>query len=280
MRSLILLAVAALAFAGCDPERSRQASPRVEALAPSAWEGSEWLSVKDAPVVTGEVRDGVRAADGTSWFLTEIENEAEVVSAKWMTAGLGVYEVYVNGRPVGDDFLKPGFTDNRKTKYSFTYDVTKLFRTGKGEANRLSAEVSTGWWSDKICTPHRTNGFFGKKSAFRGVLELTFADGTRKLYGTNVRDWRAGVAGPVTHAAIFDGEEYDARRPKPCLCRDRDRLAEPEVNREFKGQIHPTAGAEVVVRRDLAMPPVRAYAWKGVEGAGPDVCGKVKVVRE
>ena len=45
--------------------------------------------------------------------------------------------------------------------------------------------------------------------------ELTFSDGTQRLYGTNTTDWRAGIAGPVVHAAIFDGEEYDARISLP-----------------------------------------------------------------
>ena len=54
----------------------------------------------------------------------------------------------------------------------------------------------------------------GKKCAFRGVLELTFSDGSKKRYGTDLKNWKAGIAGPVKHAGIFDGEEYDARDPK------------------------------------------------------------------
>ena len=49
----------------------------------------------------------------------------------------------------------------------------------------------------------------GRKCAFRGVLELTFEDGTKQLFGTDSLNWKAGLAGPVKHAAIFDGEIYD-----------------------------------------------------------------------
>ena len=248
--------VAALALAGaaavvgCDPEDARARSPRVGALDASAWSCSQWISAKDAPTFDGEVLGNSRAADGTSWFAFGLENAAEVVSAKWMTAGLGVYEVYVNGLPVGDDFLKPGFTHNAKTKYAFTYDVTKLVRSAAGERNVFAAEVSAGWWRDKICTPAGQKGFAGRKSAFRGVLELTFADGTKRLYGTSPKDWRAGTAGSVTHAAIFDGEEFDARIAQPY---DGAGLGAAEVNDEFKGELLPTAGAEIVLRRDLAV---------------------------
>lgn len=248
---MISIMASCLALVGCDPECSRMGSPRVQALEDKAWESSQWLSVKDAPVFEGIVKDGSRAADGTSWFVTDVENSADVKSAKWMVAGLGVFEVYVNGKPVGTDFLKPGFTHWQKTKYSFTYDVTKLLKTDAGEKNTFAAEVSAGWWRDKIVTPAKSNGFLGKKSAFRGVLEITYSDGTKRLYGSNVKDWKAGIRGPVTHAAIFDGEEYDARIEAPYF--GDERMEAPEVNTEFKGDILPTAGGEVALRCDLAM---------------------------
>ena len=212
------------------------------------WKSSEWISVREAPVCDGS--GSGRAADGTSWFAKTFANEKEVVSAKWSVTGLGVFEAYVNGVRVGDDFLKPGFTHNKKTKYAFTYDVTKLLRTDKGAENTLAAEVSAGWWRDKICSPNG-KAFVGVKSAFRGELALVYADGTTGTVGTRAADWQSGVAGPVTHAAIFDGEEYDARRPAPLD--GRGLSGTTEVNAEFPGEILETAGAEVTLRRDLAM---------------------------
>ena len=235
----------------------------VPALDASAWACSKWISAADAPVFDGKVGGLSRAADGTSWFAHAITNAAAVASAKWMTAGLGVYEIYVNGRPVGSDFLKPGFTHNAKTKYAFTYDVTPLFKTKPGEVNTLAAEVSAGWWRDKIATPAGRDGFVGRKSAFRGVLELTLADGTRRLHGTGAVAWRAGTAGAVTHAAIFDGEEYDARIQQPVFG---EGLGAAEENEEFSGAILPTVGAEICLRDDLALAPVAAYCWRGRKG--------------
>ncbi len=251
---------------------------RVAALPPSAWDESVWLSAPDAPVEDGKVGEGSLAAPGTSWFVRELANAGEVVSATWMTAGLGVYELYVNGRRVGTDFLKPGYTHVAKTKYAFTYDVTDAFRRAKGETNVLAAEVSAGWWRDKIVTPAGHKGFYGRKSAFRGVLEVKFADGATRRYGTTVKDWKAGIAGPVTRAAIFDGEHYDARR-RPGYAAWQG-FGAPEVNDEFKGEILPTDGAEVLLRRDKTLKPVRAYAWQGVTGASDAAFGTVKVVRE
>jgi alpha-L-rhamnosidase len=176
-------------------------------LSNEAWNESEWICVADAPEVQGRVDEHTRAADGANWFVTSITNEKKVKTALWMTTSLGVNELYVNGKCIGKEVLRQGFSHHSKTKYSFTYDVTKAFFTKKGADNTLSAQVTPGWWADKIITPSGSNGMYGQKCAFRGVLELTFADGTKRLYGTNTKDWKAGIAGPVRHAAIFDGEE-------------------------------------------------------------------------
>ena len=249
---------------------------RTDALEASAWNESKWISAVDAPVVKGH--NNGRAADGASWFVSTVKNEQKIVSAKWMTAGLGVYELYVNGKPVGEEFLKPGFTHYAKTKRSFTYDITDIIRTKPNAENMLSVQVTPGWWGDKIITPGGYDGMIGKKCAFRGVLELTFSDGNKKRYGTDLKNWKAGIAGPVKHAGIFDGEEYDAREPMGYECVDE--LSIPEENTEFSGDILPSDGAEVYLRTDLALAPVRAYAWKNIEGAKENEFGKVIITRE
>lgn len=251
---------------------------RIDSLNDSCWQSSLWISVANAPVVKEKVYDGTRAADGTSWFMSTVKNDKKVSRALWMTTGLGVYEIYVNGKLVGDEILKPGFTHYEKTKLSFTYDVTGCFKTASGDENVLSAQVTPGWWADKIITPGGHDGMIGKKCAFRGVLELTYTDGSKELYGTNIEDWKAGIAGPVTHAAIFDGEEYDARIPLGY--ETPEKLSTPEVNNEFKGEIFPSDGTEVYFRQDLSLAPVNAYIWESVEGKNENDFGKIVIKRK
>ena len=248
---------------------------KVAALDADAWNSSIWLSAQDAPVLEKWNHD--RAADGASWFVSTITNEQKVTSAKWMTTGLGVYEIYLNGKPVGNEFLKPGFTHVLKTRRSFTYDITEAFDKAANAENQLSAQVTPGWWGDKIVTPNH-HSMWGTKCAFRSVLELTYADGTKKLYGTNLENWKAGIAGPVKHSAIFDGEEYDAREKMGYEVADK--LSTPEQNKEFRGEILPSEGAEVYLRHDLELKPVEAYIWKDVEGAKDGEAGKVIIDRK
>jgi len=277
IRLFFVLAMVLPSFFACSPKPDKDGF-LTGSLDNSAWETSCWISAADAPVVTGRIVDGSRAADGASWFLSTIQNEMKVVSAKWMTAGLGVYSLYVNGVQIGDEFLKPGFTHYAKTKLSFTYDITGALLRKAGEENVFAAQVTPGWWADKIVTPGGNDRMIGNKCAFRGVVELTFADGSRKLYGTDTENWLAGIAGPVKHAAIFDGEVYDARELPGY--ETPEKLSKPEVNNEFLGRIFPTDGAEVYLRKDLTLSPVKTYIWKSVEGASEDAYGKVVIDRE
>ena len=273
----ICASLAGLMFVSCK-SASEFAGTRVEALDNSVWESSVWISAADAEVVQGKINgSNWRAADGASWFVSEVTNDLKVKSAKWMTAGLGVYDIYVNGKLIGEEVLKPGFTHYEKTKLSFTYDITDVIKTGAGAVNQLSAQFTPGWWGDKIVTPGNHEGMIGKKCAFRGVLELVYADGTVEYLGTDLTNWKAGIAGPVKHAAIFDGEFYDARIQPGYTC---DTLAQPELNEEFKGTIFPSEGAEVYMRTDLTLNPVKTYIWEGVTGATDEEYGTIIIKKE
>lgn len=280
-RVCFVLCVAAvvqcMAAAMCAVPQQESASccaTRIDALDGSLWEKSEWICSPDSPEANEKAKQESRAASGTSWFVYELANAGEVVSAKWMTTGLGVYEIYVNGKCVGTDAFKPGYTHVKKTRRSFTYDVTPLLKTGMGAKNFFTAEVSSGWWRDKIVN------YAGRKSAFRAVLEVSYADGTVKVYGTNAAEWKAGTGGPVTHAGIFDGEEYDARIMPPFF--GNATFSSAVRSDEFSGQILPATGGEVLHRMDKVLKPVNSYIWKGADGAdcANKVFGRIHKLRD
>jgi len=248
--------------------------PGPSAMAFRTAHASSWICAADAKIADRPTQLLQQAAEGTSWFVSSVTNRAALKRATWAVSGLGVFEVYANGNRVGgEQALKPGYTHPFKTKYYFTYDVTSQLKLDAGASNVFTAEVSAGWWRDQIVV------YAGRRSAFRGELRLEYADGSCEVRGTNARDWRARVGGPVVRAGIFDGEVYDARIPAPVLGDAAFRPA-VECDDEFLGETFPNEGAEVVRRWDLALKPVAAYCWKGVEGAGANVHGKVVKTRE
>ena len=243
----------------------------------AAWAKAKWISVAAA-------RHGDH---DTAAFLKGVDNARKVAEAWWFVSGLGVFEAYVNGEPVSHlrkcgktvrDALKPGFTHCGKRRHYFSYDITHLFKTAKGERNILSALVSEGWWRDRI------TGHAGKESAFRAVLLLRYANGTAETFGTDA-SWLAGYCGPVTRADIFYGEDFDARvvadwkawmaGTKQCA------MFKPAcVNTEFGGATVPLKGLPIRQRDDIALSPVSIRVWSGIVGADEDHFGRIRVVRK
>lgn len=128
-----------------------------------------------------------------------------VVRARLYASALGVYRASINGKPVGDDALAPGWTDYRIRIPYQTYDVTPLLRIGD---NRIAAIVGPGWYAGHlgICGPYH----YGTSVALRAELHLTYEDGTTEKIVSDP-EWRAENSAVVA-SDIYMGEIYDARR--------------------------------------------------------------------
>ena len=59
-------------------------------------------------------------------------------------SALGFYRLYINGRPVGNDYFTPGWTDYKKRVYYQTYDVTGLVRSDG--PNAIGGVLAGGWY--------------------------------------------------------------------------------------------------------------------------------------
>jgi hypothetical protein len=128
--------------------------------------------------------------------------------ASLYVTALGVYEIHLNGRRVGDHILAPEWTDYRRRIRYQEYDVTPLLRPGD---NALGALVAHGWYSG-----HLGNGgyqFYGKVPALLAQLEVTYADGSTDRVVTDT-SWKSHVS-PILSSDFMLGESYDARQELP-----------------------------------------------------------------
>ncbi|MCT9075654.1 alpha-L-rhamnosidase [Streptomyces fulvoviolaceus] len=129
-----------------------------------------------------------------------------IASARLYVTALGVFQPELNGRPVGEDMLAPGWSSYHHRLRCLTYDVTGLLRDGE---NVLGAQLGEGWYSGRLGFHGGRRAVYGERPALLAQLEIVYADGSRETIATDER-WQAAT-GPVIRSELYDGEEYDAR---------------------------------------------------------------------
>ncbi len=136
------------------------------------------------------------------------QRPANIERAIVRIAGLGYYELSLNGKKVGDHVLDPGATDYTKRVLYVAYDVTQNLLEGN---NCLGVTLGGGWYF--VGTPD----LFGYEKApwaappkCRLELEITYEHGERQSLGTD-ETWQYSENGPIRFNCIRSGEIYDAR---------------------------------------------------------------------
>ena len=126
-----------------------------------------------------------------------------IAAARLCVTALGLYEIHINGRRVGDYVLAPEWTDYRKRIQYQVYDVTSMLKQGE---NAMAARLAAGWYSG-----HIGNGgfqFFGTTPALFGQLEVSYSDGSTERIVTDAT-WKIH-ASPILASDFMLGESYDA----------------------------------------------------------------------
>ena len=120
--------------------------------------------------------------------------------------GLGEYELTLNGKKVGDQFLSPGWTKYDRTCLYDTYDITKNLARGQ---NAVGLELGNGMY--QVLGGGRFTKFKGSFGPQKAIaqIRLEYADGSVEFIGTD-EHWKTS-AGPITFNMIYGGEDFDAR---------------------------------------------------------------------
>jgi alpha-L-rhamnosidase len=136
----------------------------------------------------------------------EFEVRKGFTQARLYITALGLYEAQLNGNPIGDQVLAPGWTSyHHRLRYQ-TFDVTNLLTEGP---NALGAILGEGWFKGRFGYAGGRTNIYGDKLALLAQLEVTYADGSTERIVTD-ESWRTAV-GPVLESTLYDGETYDAR---------------------------------------------------------------------
>ena len=132
---------------------------------------------------------------GANQFRKEFTLPAAPVRARVYVAGLGYYELRLNGHKVGDHLLDPAWTTFDKRVLYAVYDVTERLHAGP---NAIGVMLGEGWF---------------KSRALRIQLHADL-EGGRSLDLSSDASWKT-AAGPIQSDSVYNGEVYDARLETP-----------------------------------------------------------------
>nr|WP_206686956.1 MULTISPECIES: alpha-L-rhamnosidase [Microbacterium] len=138
-----------------------------------------------------------------------VDRPVRTATLHW--TALGVADASLNGAPVDDLVLTPGWTSYRERLVYETSDVTALVREGE---NALGISLAGGWYTEEYGVLTAPRRFFGDQPRALAQLRLEFTDGTVQTIATGEPGalWRAHGDGPVVSSGIYAGEHVDARR--------------------------------------------------------------------
>jgi alpha-L-rhamnosidase len=197
------------------------------------WKGS-WIS-----------DDKGIATNPAPYFRNTFKVGKTIKSARAYIAVAGLYELYINGKKVGNHRLDPMYTRfDRRTLY-VSYDVTANLQNGK---NAVGVLLGNGWYNHQS-----TAVWFFHQAPWRGRptfcmdLRITYTDGTTETVSSNTQ-WKTSLS-PVVFNSIYTAEHYDGRKEQPGW------NTADFVDKDWKNTINRSAPSANIVAQSLQ--PIR-----------------------
>lgn len=162
----------------------------------TAWfetaKAGEWKADWITPALPKEVQ---------AVLMKELEISKPVKKARMYMVGLGVYELYLNGRKQGDEVLLPGLCDFDTWIQYQTYEM----ELAQGR-NHIEIVLGDGWYKGWYGL-RQTSENYGDRLAAIAELHITYEDGTEEIICTDSA-WKARKS-QVVYSGIYPGEIYD-----------------------------------------------------------------------
>lgn len=128
---------------------------------------------------------------------------ASCTKARLYVTALGLYEVHVNGRRIGDEYLAPGWTSYTHHLVYRTFDLSDVLIPG--EENVVGAWVGEGWYAGRLAFRGGWRNNYGTRPA---LIAQVVVDGS--VVCATGADWTWNH-GAVLNSELLNGETYDSR---------------------------------------------------------------------
>ena len=181
-----------------ETDWSEPASWSMGLLNEADWQG-QWIGL-DRPAPGDSETQWSRLA--ARYLRKEFALTKEVKRATVHIAGMGLYELFINGQRIGEQVLAPAPTDYRKTILYNTYDVTPQLQ----KENAIGVILGNGrfYTMRQNYKPYKIPTFGYPKLRLNLIVEYT--DGSRQTIASDI-SWKLTTEGPIR-----SNEEYDARK--------------------------------------------------------------------
>lgn len=134
-------------------------------------------------------------------FCKHFRTDKPVRRARLYICGLGYYQLYVNGRQIGDRYMDPAWTDYNKRVNYVAYDLSQQIALGE---NAIGICLGSGWYSNYSAKP---------RTVFSLQLMLEYADGSCETIASGTDgSWLALEETWMLENTLYVGEVVDSRK--------------------------------------------------------------------
>lgn len=190
-----------------------------EAVQKDTWDNARWIGlekIEDSLVVVPGIHGSKRRLKNkytkrsiAPLFRKTFKVNKTIEKATINISGLGHYELYINGKKVGDRFLTPGWTLYQKRTFYNTFNVTELLISGK---NAIGAIVGNGFYNINNERYRKLVIAYGYSKLIFNI-RIKYTDGSVENI---ISDDGCKVSpSPITFSSIYGGEDYDAGLEHP-----------------------------------------------------------------
>lgn len=145
-------------------------------------------------------------------FYRYIQITKPIKRARLYSYGAGIYEAYLNGEKLGDEFLMPGYHSYDFINQYQTFDITDNLTAG---SNKLSFILGNGWYKGRFVFEGGYENLYGSRRKLTAIVKVQYEDGSTLQVATDDQ-WEA-VETPILANNIYDGEVIDCLRERKAL---------------------------------------------------------------
>lgn len=140
------------------------------------------------------------------YFRKEFKIKKEIKKARvYITAG-GLFELYINGKRIGDHQLDPTYTRFDRRNLYVTHDVTSHLK----QNNAIGVLLGNGWYNHQSTAVwYFHEAPWRARPKFCLDLRVTYHDDTEETFSSD-RNWKT-ASGPLVFNSIYTGEHYNAQ---------------------------------------------------------------------